>query len=236
MLMVMPIIGARMVPKKVRLSLAVAITILVFPTLDNIPPLTFGVETWLEAAKQAAIGTLIGLVLYFMIEVFTLGAQLISSQMGLGFANITDPSNGTSVVVIAQFYNMLVLLLFIAFNGHLVMLETLVKSFHVFPIGLSHFNENVLWTLALKGSWLFSSALLMALPAVTALLIVNFAFGIMTKAAPQINVFAIGFPFTMLMGLFITWASLEGFMGFFLEINNHVLTMIEGMIVEAANG
>jgi flagellar biosynthetic protein FliR len=236
MLMVMPIIGSRTVPKKVRLAMAVSITFLLFPTMgDTVPAITLGIETWMEAAKQVAIGTMMGLVLYLMIEVFIIAAQLMSSQMGLGFANITDPTNGTTVVVVAQFYNILVILLFLSMNGHLVMFEILDRSFDVFPVGHEVFNVNVVWSIISKGSWLFTSALLLALPAVTALLIVNFSFGIMTKAAPQINVFSIGFPFTMLMGLFITWASLEGFMGFFVDVNNHVLNFMDEIIAEASN-
>jgi len=226
MLMVMPMIGSRTVPKKVRLSFAIAITLIIAPTIEVNTPLALDVGTWLEGAKQTAIGIMMGLSLYIMIEVFTVGAQLISSQMGLGFANITDPNNGTSVVVIAQFYNLLVMLLFLATNGHLFMLDILASSFDLMPIGSHDFNENIVWEIILKGSWMFSSALLLSLPAVTALLIVNFAFGIMTKAAPQINIFSIGFPFTMVMGLFITWASMEGFYGFFTKVNDEMISFI----------
>jgi flagellar biosynthetic protein FliR len=150
--------------------------------------------------------------------------------MGLGFASITDPVNGVSVVVLSQFYLMLVMMLFLAFDGHLVLVDVIVSSFQVMPVGAILPGE-VLWTVASSGTWMFAGALLLALPAVVALLVVNFAFGIMTKAAPQLNIFAIGFPFTMLFGLFIVWVSLAGFLGYYQRVANQVLEMISTLLI-----
>ena len=237
MFMAMPIIGTQLVPMRIRLGLALAVTMVVVPVLPPLPEVqVFSFGAWLECGKQIFIGAMIGFMLQIMMESFAVGGQLIASQMGLGFASMTDPANGTSVVVLGQFYLMMVMMMFLAMDGHLVMIDILVRSFEVIPVATGSFDMTDLWRVVLAGGWLFSAGLLMALPAVTALLVVNFAFGIMTKAAPQLNIFAIGFPFTMLMGIFIAWAGLEGFLGQYQTISHQVLSLITDVVLEAGNG
>jgi flagellar biosynthetic protein FliR len=131
-----------------------------------------------------------------------------------------------SVVVLSQFYLQLVMLLFLAMNGHLVMIDALARSFERIPVGLSGLGPEIFSEIVRTGGWMFAAALMMALPPVTALLIINFSFGIITKAAPQLNIFAIGFPFTMLMGLLIAWVSLGGFLGQYQRIAEYALELI----------
>ncbi|MBQ0782702.1 MAG: flagellar biosynthetic protein FliR [Amphritea sp.] len=212
--MVVPMIGTQLVPSRIRLGLAVSMTVVLLPVLPEMPVLSgMSLQTYILVAQQIIIGTAMAFVIQVLFQIFSLGGQLISSQMGLGFASVNDPANGVSVVVLSQLYLMLVMLLFMAFNGHLVMFEALARSFFVLPVSEGAMPASGYMALVKSGSWMLSSALLMALPAVTALLVINFAFGVMAKAAPQLNILAIGFPFTMLMGLIITWASLEGFLG-----------------------
>lgn len=213
-LMVLPMIGTRLVPVRIRLGLALAIAVLLLPVLPPMPAIDgLSLQTYILIAQQILIGSALAFVIQVLFQIFTLGGQIISSQMGLGFASVSDPANGVSVVVLSQFYLMMVMLLFLAFNGHLVLLEALARSFYVLPVKEGGLPVSGFLEVARAGSWMVSSALLMALPAITALLIINLAFGVMTKAAPQLNIFAIGFPFTMVVGLLITWVSLEGFLG-----------------------
>ncbi|WP_277253902.1 flagellar biosynthetic protein FliR, partial [Neptunomonas phycophila] len=133
------------------------------------------------------------------------------------------------------FYLMLSMLLFLAINGHLVMLDVLASSFDVMPVSELRFSAVKFMDIALLGGWMFAAGLLMALPAVTSLLVVNLAFGVMTKAAPQLNIFAIGFPFTMTLGLVITWLSLPGFGGQFDLISSYILEMAASLL-KVSNG
>ena len=227
MFMAMPIIGTQLVAVRVRLSLALAITALIAPSLPELPVYdALNLSTWFIVMREILIGLFIGFSLQLLFEVFVVGGQLISNQMGLGFASMTDPANGMSVVVLSQFYLILVMLLFMLMDGHLLMIEILTESFYVLPIGVGTIATDALWQLVIAGSWLFAAGMLIALPAVTALLVVNFSFGIMTKAAPQLNIFAIGFPFTMLFGIFIVWLSLAGFVGQYDDFARYVLEMI----------
>lgn len=229
--MAMPIIGTQLVTAPIRLSLALAVTLLLLPVLPDQPMLDgLSLDTWLRIAQQVLIGSALGFTLHVMFQVVTVGGQMIANQMGLGFASMTDPANGVSVVVLGQFYLTMATLLFLAFDGHLVMISTLAASFDIFPTGLLSLSRIHLMDIALSGTWMFSGAVLMALPAVTALLVINLAFGIMVKAAPQLNIFAIGFPFTMTMGLFITWLSFAGFLGQFEQLNTFVLSHIAQLL------
>jgi hypothetical protein len=121
--------------------------------------------------------------------------QIIAVQIGLAFASMIDPANGVSVPVLAQMLLMLVTLLFLAMNGHLVVFEVLAESFITLPVGTG-LSTNHYWELAGKLGWVLGAGLLLVLPAITALLVVNLAFGIMTRAAPQLNIISIGFPMT----------------------------------------
>jgi len=142
-----------------------------------------------------------------ILQIFVLAGQTISMQMGLGFASMVDPANGVSVAVLSQWYQVLVTLVFLSINGHLIVLEVLAESFQLMPVGEKAFSQSVFMSIAEFGAWLFEASLMLALPAIAALLLVNLTFGVMTRAAPQLNVFALGFPISMLAGLVIVWAS-----------------------------
>jgi flagellar biosynthetic protein FliR len=208
LLMTMPVIGTQLVPLRVRLYLALAIAIVLVPTLPPMPQVdAISLRTLLLVGEQVLVGALLGFVLQLFFHAFVVAGQIISMQMGLGFASMVDPTNGVSVPVLGQFYLMLVTLLFLAMNGHLVVFEVLAESFVTLPVGGGLLTDHY-WEVAGKLGWVMGAGLLLALPAITALLVVNLAFGVMTRAAPQLNIFSIGFPLTLALGLVIVWIGL----------------------------
>ena len=218
-----PIFGNQLVPLRVRLMLALSASVLIFPILPDISSTAlFSLHTILLVFQQVLIGALLGFLLQVFFHIFVLAGQMIAMQMGLGFASMVDPTNGVSVAVVSQFYVVLVTLLFLVMNGHLVAVEVMVESFRYLPIAGPFFSGSAVYGLAVAGSWMFASALLLALPAVTAILIVNFAFGVMTRAAPQLNIFSLGFPFTLVFGIFILWAALAGFLPQYQQLSEAV--------------
>ncbi len=231
--MVVPMIGTQLVPARIRLGFAVAITLVVVPLLprpfDGFDGLSMSL--YVAIAQQLLVGFTLGFFVQVFFQVFVLGGQMISSQMGLGFASISDPTNGVSVVVLSQFYTMLTMMLFLSMNGHVVLIDVIVDSFRVIPVGELGLQTDTLWRVAVSGGWMFAGAVLMALPALIAILIVNFAFGVMTKAAPQLNIFAIGFPFTMIFGIFIAWVSMGGFLGQYQRIAGEALEMLTNLLI-----
>ena len=208
-LMTMPVFGTQLVPMRIRLYLALAITLVAAPHIPVVPTLdALSLSTWIIIAEQILIGAAMGFLLQMLFQIHVLAGQIVAMQMGLGFASMNDPSMGISVAVVAQVFTMLVTLLFLAMNGHLVVIEVLVESFTTLPIGESLLASDF-HALVLRFSWVLAAALLIGLPAITALLIVNLSFGVMMRAAPQLNIFSIGFPLTLVFGLFILWVSLN---------------------------
>ena len=129
LLMTMPVIGTTLVPKRVRLFFTVAITVVIVPTLPAMPPVNaLDLSALLLIAEQILIGALMGFSLTLFFQAFVIAGQIVSIQMGMGFASMVDPTNGVSVAVIGQFLTMLVTLLFLAMNGHLVAFEILTES------------------------------------------------------------------------------------------------------------
>ncbi|RJG09840.1 flagellar type III secretion system protein FliR [Pseudomonas cavernicola] len=205
LLMTMPIIGTQLVPVRVRLYLSLAICVVLMPTLPPMPEVdAINLRSFMLIAQEVLIGAMLGFTLQLFFHAFVIAGQIVTTQMGLGFASTLDPTNGVSVAVIGQFYLMLVTLLFLAMNGHLVVFEVLAESFVTLPVGTGLLVEHY-WELAGRLGWVLGAGLLLVLPAITALLVVNLAFGVMTRAAPQLNIFAIGFPLTLVLGLIIVW-------------------------------
>jgi len=187
----------------------VVLTMLVFPLLPP-PPVVdpLSGEALLITINQVLIGAAMGLALQFLFAMFVMGGQIIAFQMGLGFAAMVDPASGTQVPVVSQFYVITLTLVFLALNGHLVVIEVLAESFRTLPIGAGGLGKDGLWAIATWGSQLYSGAVKIALPTIASLLMINLTFGVVTRSAPQFNIFSIGFPVTMVAGFFIMVATL----------------------------
>ncbi|MGH8406244.1 MAG: flagellar biosynthetic protein FliR, partial [Pseudomonas sp.] len=135
-LMTMPVFGTTLVPRRIRLYFAVAITVVIVPGLPPMPPVNaLDLSAMMLIAEQIIIGALLGFSLTLFFQAFVIAGQIISIQMGMGFASMVDPVNGVSTAVIGQFFTMLVTLLFLAMNGHLVVFEVLIESFTTLPVG-----------------------------------------------------------------------------------------------------
>jgi len=127
--------------------------------------------------------------------------EIVGLQMGLGFASFFDPQSAGQTLVVAQFFNMLAALLFLAVNAHLLLLGVLVDSFQSLPISTQPLSAAGFYNVAAFGSTVFAVGLQLALPLIAILLMTNLALGILTRSAPQLNIFAIGFPITLGVGL-----------------------------------
>ncbi len=212
MFMVMPIIGSRTVPARVRLVLALLITIMTVPLIPPIPAApSLSLITLIYVFQEILIGILAGFLFQIVFQVFVLSGQFMAMKMGLGFASMNDPTNGVQTTVLSQFFLMLTTMMFVSINGHTVLIKLLVESFSSMPPGVWTVKPSMFFELIGLSTWLFSAALVFALPVLTSLLFVNIAFGVMSRAAPQLNIFAVGFPFTLVMGLVLVWLGLINF-------------------------
>ena len=193
-LMVAPVFGTRLVPVRIRAALAIAVTFVLAPVLPA-PAQSFvpNLMTGLLLAQELLLGVAIGFCLQMIFDALIIAGQTISMGMGLGFAMMVDPQRGVSVPVVGQFFVILGMLIFLALGGHLATLRLIADSFAAVPLG-SPLPMDGVWVLVTHASAMFAGALRIALPAVTAILVVNVAFGVMSRAAPQLNLFAVGLP------------------------------------------
>ena len=209
-IMAAPVIGTRALPMRVRVILVVAITSVLAPVVTPVTPIEpLSATGLLTVFQQLVIGATIGMVLRLTFMVFEFAGQFVAQQTGLGFAAMVDPTSGTQVPVLAHLYVILASLVFFVSDAHLVLLKLLGDSFKLLPvgpIGLSSAGADIIvdWS-----GTLFASALLLSLPVVIALLAVNLALGVMTRAAPQLNIITIGFPVTILVGIMIVALTLD---------------------------
>jgi flagellar biosynthetic protein FliR len=207
-LMVAPMFGARFVPARTRIILAVAITALVVPLIPTPSVKPFSPEGATVVFQQLLIGVAFGFALQVVFDALALAGQLLANSMGLSFAFNIDPLRGSSTPALGQLYVILATLTFLALGGHVALIEMLVAGLYSLPVGTTGLGQEGLWALILWGGTLFSGAIGIALPGVTALLIVNLAFGVVSRAAPSLNLFAVGFPVSLVVGLLVVLAGI----------------------------
>jgi flagellar biosynthetic protein FliR len=232
MLLAAPVFGARFVPARVRIALALVLSLaiapMVVPQAGTIDPL--GAQGLLISVQQVLIGLVMGFTLQMVFSAMLIGAQSIAMSMGLGFATAVDPQNGVQVPVLSQYYLTLATLVFLALNGHLLLVQLMVDSFVSMPVGGTGIDNAGLWTVIGWGTRMFAGAVLIALTAVTALLLINLSFGVMSRAAPQLNIFGVGFPVMLSAGFFIILISLPGMTQQLKDLLQDAFGMLTGVL------
>jgi flagellar biosynthetic protein FliR len=232
MFMVAPVTGSTNVPVRARLMLSLAVTAIVVPLLPPPPLVTpFSWPALAIILQQVLIGASMGFALMLVFSAIVTGGQLIAMQMGLGFASMVDPQNGTQVPVLSQLYVLMTTLLFLGLDGHLILIRLMVESFELLPIADVGLDRDAFRALAAWGTQMFAGALWLALPAMASLLVVNIAFGVMARSAPQLNIFAIGFPVTMMMGFVVVLFTLPNVVPQFNRILERGFDLIQFLLL-----
>ena len=220
MIMAAPVLGAaNIIPKRVKLILALALTAVVVPLMPapvNIDP--FSATALLVLLQQILLGVAMGFLLQLAFSALTMGGQGIAMPMGLGFANMVDPVNGVQTSVLSTLFVILGTLLFLAVDAHLILIKVLVNSFTSLPVGPIGLSQQALMEVALWGGRIFMGGVLIALPAVIIITLINVTFGVMTRAAPQLNIFAVGFPTTMASGFLVIYLTLPNLLPRFMAL------------------
>lgn len=202
----LPVFTSHGVPARARLILAVVTALVLAPVLPKPPDITlFSVEGFATVAQQIIIGVLTGYVMQLVYAAVTFSGQVVALSMGLGFASLLDPQTGVQVPVVAQFYLLFTTFTFLGSDGHLLLIQMLADSFQTIPIGPSGIGLSALKALLTWTSLVISAGVLISLPIMTVLLLVTVGLGVATRAAPQLNIFSVGFPITLGMGLFLMW-------------------------------
>lgn len=231
MLMTAPVIGTQSIPLRVRLGVAIAVTWVIVPVIPK-PPLVdpLSLDGVLITVQQVLIGVALGLTVRVVFVVLELAGQAIGQLMGLMLASMVDPQNGNQVPIIGQFYLLLATLLFLAVDGHLLMIAAVAESFHWLPVGSGGIHPERIMDLVNWAGIMLATAVLIALPAMVSMLVVNLGFGIMTRAAPQLNIFAVGFPVMIIIGVMVILLSLEGFAPHMVRLFNEAIAMMPVLV------
>ena len=199
---VAPVFSMRAIPMRLKIGLAFLVAVCAQGVLVDQPVISVNGPAALGAvAQQVAVGLAIGFSVRLVFAAVELAGEIIGLQMGLNFASFFDPASNAQISAVARFFGHMAMLLFIVINGHLLILMAVVKSFDRFPV-----DGNFLQALGQMrqyelGSSLFSSALWIALPMIALLLFVNLTLGIISRVAPQMNIYAVGFPVTLTVGM-----------------------------------
>ncbi|EOG7600287.1 TPA: flagellar biosynthetic protein FliR [Vibrio cholerae O1] len=212
MLMVMTVTGARFVPARVRLYLGLVLTFAVMPAIPAVPSdiALLSLQGFMITFEQIVIGVAMGMVTQFLVQIFVMLGQILGMQSSLGFASMVDPANGQNTPLLGQLFMLLATLFFLVSDGHLKMIQLVVFSFKSLPIGSGSLTTVDFRELALWLGIMFKASLAVSLSGIIALLTVNLSFGVMTRAAPQLNIFSLGFSFALLVGLLLCWYIVHG--------------------------
>ena len=200
LLLVAPVLSLDAVTVRIRIVFALVLTFFIYPLFDwpVIDPTS--AAGLLELVNQITIGILMGLILQVVLAAVATGGQAIAGSMGLSMANMMDPNLG-NVPVIASVWVILASLIFLGLGGHVLLLELLIQSFEMLPIGQGLLSLNAVGQLLGWSSMMFLGAVLLALPLLVILLAVNLGLGVVVRAAPTLNIFAVGFPAMILAGM-----------------------------------
>ncbi|MBV7486329.1 flagellar biosynthetic protein FliR [Bordetella sp. BOR01] len=199
-----PLFSESTIPIRVKVGLAFVLTVAVVPGLEPPPPIPPGsyAGLWL-LGQQVLIGVAMGFTMRIVFAAVQTAGEFVGLQMGLSFASFFDPGTGANTAVLSRLFNIVAMLVFLALDGHLLVLAALVRSFDTLPLALIALDRNGWGILAQWGQTIFVSGLLLALPLICALLTINLAMGILNRAAPQLSVFAVGFPVSLITGLLL---------------------------------
>lgn len=234
-MMAAPLFSHRAIPRQIRLGVALMLAMLLMPWQPALPDFNpLSLQGVLLTANELLLGICLGFMLQLVFEAVMFAGQFVATGMGLGFASVIDQQQGISVAVMGQFFMLITMLLFLAMNGHLAFIKMLADSFVAWPVGTAVVQPETFGVLLTAIGGMLRNALGIALPAVVALLVVQIAMGVMSRAAPTLNLFAVGFPVTLMLGLVVIERTLPAL----LPQVQRLLTMAfenMGLILESAH-
>ncbi|HEU0230706.1 MAG TPA: flagellar biosynthetic protein FliR [Burkholderiaceae bacterium] len=199
-----PVLGDSSIPVRIKLAFAVALTVVIAPGLPTMPAVAPASFAGLGiAARQVLIGSALGLTMRIAFAAVQTAGEFTGLQMGLSFASFFDPTTGANTAVLSRLMNIIAMLLFLALNGHLLVLVGLARTFEVLPISQAAMAPGGWQVLFDWSSQVLISGMLLALPLIIVLLAINLALGILNRTAQQLSVFAVGFPITLMVGLIL---------------------------------
>lgn len=226
-----PVFNDKAIGNRVKVGLAAIIALLIGQNLpNNAIPLISIMGLWV-GCQQLLIGAAMGLTIQFLFVAVRYAGEIIGLQMGLSFATFYDPSGGDNMPVISRILNLLAILLFLLFNGHLLMLEVLSESFQLLPVSAAPLGSDAFNALARTGSLVFQSGIALGLPVITLLLTINLTLGLLNRLTPQLSIFVVGFPLTLSMGMLALLLLVNNFAPYFYHLMELVFARLSQIML-----
>ena len=219
--MIAPVFGSRVIPARVRLALILFLSFITFPILSN----TQGAEVpenllavMLSVFGEFAVGLSAGFISFLLFPAIQFAGHYMDMSMGFAIVNVIDPISQTQAPVLGQFKNILAILVFLAINGHHLLLKAIYYSYQLIPLGRVNFSTAFFRYIFSIGSEFFRIAILIALPITGTLFVANVILGFLARTMPQMNIFIIGLPLKVLLGFLILSLSLVFTMYYFQDL------------------
>jgi flagellar biosynthetic protein FliR len=230
--MAAPVFGAIAVPLNVRILLTAAVSILSMQAAPiAVPGEVFVLTTFLAVAAEALVGLALGFILQIAFAAPLVASEVIGVSMGLSFATAINPQTGQSTPALGQFLTVLLTLLFLAVDGHLVLVELIVRSYELLPPGGAWLAPGKLMNIVLFGGYAFLAGLLLALPVGFLLLCLNIVVGMLSRSAPALNLFAIGIPASLAMGVLALLVGMPAMGDYMLVIVREALDAAQALVL-----
>lgn len=227
-----PLLNHSSIPRQVKIGLCLLLTVIISPTLPPLPDVE--ILSWANVGiliEQILIGVAIGFVMQIVFAIAQASGDFIGMQMGLGFASFFSAESGTNTMILARFFYIVSLLLFLSVNAHLLLINIISQSFASLPVAAFSLNANGFQMIAEYGATIFHAGLLLALPIVGILLLINISMGILNRSAPQFTVFSVGFPISLLAGILLFSLLLKDAGGFMINLFDEGLGFL-GLLLE----
>jgi flagellar biosynthetic protein FliR len=227
-----PVFANKQLSVKVKVLLSLFLAVMISPLLGAMPPVEiFTPEFVYVLFNQVAIGLVMGFSLQMVFGTLAIAGEMVGYSMKLGMAKMADPINGIQVPIVTTLYITLGMLIILVLDIHLVMIQLLVESFQVFPVGMDGISRDILWDLIGWGTRMYEIGLLMSLPIVGSILLLDIAQGVMQRAAAQLQIFAIGFPITLIAGMILIWVTLPAVLDIFIDALNELIGVIRDTVL-----
>ncbi len=236
MIFVMPILGYRAISVKVKVMIAIVLTMIITPTLvgsfvlqgESVGTLALAV------AREVLIGITIGFGGRLVFEAVTMAGTFVGYQMGMAVINLIDPSSDQQQPIIGQFWTLVILLFFLITNSHYFLIQTLYQNFSLIPLSGGHMSSELGRTLVSGGTMMYNLALRFAAPALIFLLSVDVAIAFVARLMPQMNIFFVSLPLKIGVGLILLIISLKIFQVIFSYFYDQVQTYVYTIIQDIA--
>lgn len=227
-----PVFGAISVPVTVRVILSAAVGVLIMGSMPIAAPAqVFALTTFLSIAAEALVGLALGFILQIAFAAPLIASEVIGGSMGLGFATMMDPQRGASSPALGNFLSILLTLLFLSVDGHLILVDLIARSYELLPPGAAWLGANALRNIAMFGGYAFLAGFLLALPVGFLLLCLNIVVGMLSRSAPALNLFAVGLPASLFLGVVALFVAMPAMGDYMLVIVREALDAARALVI-----